>query len=220
VDDLKYNIYIIILLASLVVGGIKFNVLNKTNRVFLVLILLTIIAELAGRAVSIKGKSNYIIYHFFTPIQCVLVLLGYYLDLKNKIILYIIPSMLLLGIILSLWIQPLPHVNTYFMNIEILLFTILTIKYFRDLLSLETTIKLKDFSLFWISCGLLIFCIANIFLLGAFNYIIDSKSNGVTNKFIMKILLYIRYFSNYLYYSSFIVAFLVKQNTISEQNDK
>lgn len=211
-------IYLSILTTGSLFGVIRFRKLNNSNKFFLLLLLCTIVAETIGWFTA-KGKaSNFIVYHIFTPVQCTLVFLGYYYDLKKKVLLYSIPFIVFTGLILSLFIQPLPAFNSYFMEIELLLFSLVTIYYFSQLLKVETDINLKDYPLFWISSGLIIFSVSNIFIMGAYNFFI--KSNSPQFALLNTIFFYIRLFSNYIYYSSFIVAFLVKQNTISDQYGK
>ena len=216
--SIEYYIYLIILLTSCIVGVINLKKLNNSNKCFLLLLFCTLIVEAIAPIITKNGFSNYVVYHIFTPIQCVLVLWGYYLEIKNKIILWEILFMVVLAFVMSFWIQPLPSINSYYMNIEILCFIFIVVYYFNKLLEIETEFKLKDYPLFWISCGLLIFCVSNLFVLGTTNFL--KNSDVLSNKLLITILIQIRYFSNYLYYSSFIVAFLVKQNTISSQHDK
>lgn len=217
-NDIKYSFYILILLVGLIVGLIKIHTLNNSNKIFLLLLLSTVFVEILGPIIAFYGSSNYIVYHIFTPVQCCMVFLAYYFDVKNRIILYSIPFFVTLGLVLSLWIQPLPAFNSYYMNIELLFFSVLAILFFKSLLEIQTQHYLKDYPLFWISSGLIIFCISNIFILGTLNFV--SESDIKKNKILISILMDIRYFSNYIYYSSFIVAFLVKQNTISDQYGK
>lgn len=209
-----YIIYILILTFGFVVGSFKFNVISKSNKCFLLLLLITLISEIVARRVATNGNSNFIVYHIFAPIRCMIILLGYYFDIKNRLFLYLIPVIVLISLVLSIFIQPLPNFNSYFINLEFFLFTIIPIYFFLQILKVETEYGLNDFPLFWISCGMLIFCVCNIFVLGTFNFFL--KSNTILDV----ILRYVRYFSNYIYYSSFIVAFLVKQNTISDQHGK
>jgi len=209
-----YIIYLIILTMAILTGFFRFQVITASNKCFLLLVLITFITEIIARQVALSGASNFLVYHIFTPIQCSIAFLGFYFDTKARAILYTIPLMLILGLILSIWVQPLPSFNTYYMSIELFFFTFLSIVFFRRLLVVETEIKLRDFPLFWISCGLLIFSVTNLFDLGTMNFFLLSNTT------LDKILTYARYFTNYILYSSFIVAFLVKQNTISDQHGK
>ncbi len=211
-------IYIFILMLGLITGLTKLRQINNSSKVFLLLLLLTLVAELTGKTLAFYGKSNFIVYHLFTPIQCCLVFLGYYYDMRNKLFIYFMPVIILIATVLSIFVQQPPNFNSYFMEIELLLFSLLNINYFRELLKIEKEVKLKDYPLFWISSGLLIFSVSNIFIMGAYNFFI--KSNITSSSTLNYFFLYTRLFSNYIYYSSFIIAFLVKQNTISDQHGK
>jgi RsiW-degrading membrane proteinase PrsW (M82 family) len=207
-----FEIYIIILSAAIINGCIRFRFLHRSNKLFLLLLCITLVIELVAYKIGSLGKTNFWIYHIFTPIQYVIVAFAYFWDSKNKFILWSILFMFIAGLIFSLWIQPLPAYNSYYMILELFAFTLLSANYFKDLLAIDTEELLKNFPLFWISCGLIFFSVANLFVLGTYNYFLKIESFEGLN--------YLRYFSNYFYYSMFILAFLVKQNSISDSNAK
>ncbi|MBB6004349.1 hypothetical protein HNP25_003012 [Arcicella rosea] len=209
-----YLVYLFILALATMVGVFRFKVISTSNKCFLLLVLITLIVEIIAWQLAMKSGTNIIVYHIFTPMQCALVLLGYYKETKIKVFFYLIPFVIVLGTVTSIWIQPIPSFNSYYICFELFLFIFLALTFFKRLLIIETNQKLKNFPFFWISSGMLIFSITSIFDLGTHNFFIDS------NTYLDIILRYIRYFSNYIYYSSFIVAFLVKQNTISDQYGK
>lgn len=211
-------IYFFVLIIAILIGLKSFMILSNSCKLCLLLLLSTICAEAIGYFVASILKTNFIVYHIFTPLQCITVLFAYYTETKDKFFVYLIPVVTFLALILSFWVQPLPAYNTYFMDVELILFTIISSLFFKKLLSLETDLKLYQYPFFWISCGLLIFSVLNIFIFGSFNFII--KSNTIPNKILISVLTQVRFVTNYIYYSSFIVAFLVKQNTISDQHGK
>ncbi len=208
-------LYFSILATGSIIGILNFKFLNNSNKAFLLLLLCTILTEVTAYIISyVTHKSNFWIYHIFSPVQCAIVFWAYFLDTKNKYFLYFIPPVLLIALIFSLLIQPLPAFNSHFMEIELLLFCILALNYYRELLKTEKEVKLIDYPLFWINSGLLIFSVANIFIMGTYNFLI--KPDNVNIPFIKTVFYYIRFFSNFLFYCSFPVAFLVKQNSISK----
>ena len=208
-------LYFTILATSSILGIVNFKFLNNSNKAFLLLLLCTIFTEVTAYIiVYVTQKSNFLVYHIFSPLQCAIVFWAYFLDTKKSIFIYAIPVILVTGLVLSLFIQPLPAFNSYFMEIELLLFCVLALNYFRELLKIENEIQLKDYPLFWINSGLLIFAVVNIFVLGAYNFFI--KDENLKNPLLNSVFFYCRFVSNCLFYSSFSVAFLVKQNSISK----
>lgn len=209
-----YVAYLCILAFATITGIFRFSVISASNKCFLLLVLTTFFVEIIARQLAIRVGTNIVVYHIFTPMQCALVLLSYYIETKIKGFLYLMPFVIVLGIVMSMWVQPIPSFNSYYICFELFVFTLLAITFFKRLLLIETSQKLKDFPCFWISSGLLIFSVISIFDLGTYNFFAHSNTS------LDKALRYMRYFSTYIYYSSFIVAFLVKQNTISDQHGK
>ena len=79
--------------------------------------------------------------------------------------------------------------------------------YFNELFKKVSEHKFLDYPLVWISIGLLVFNVTNIVGLGLFNRINVTTASG-------EVLQYIRSFTNYLLYSSFIGAFYCAQKII------
>lgn len=209
-----FNLYIIIIFSGILIGFINFKNLSRSSKIFLLLLLCTFVSENFAHYLIKSGESNFYVYHIFSPIQYLLVALGYYFDTKNKYILTTIPFVLCLALILSLWIQALPLFNSYFLNTELFLFTIFAIYYMRNLLTIHSEIELKEYPLFWISCGLILFSVSNLFIFSTYNFFNNP------DPIIKKTFYYVRLFTNYIYYSMFIVSFLVKQNTSAKNNAK
>jgi hypothetical protein len=207
-----FSIYIIILVSSIVIGVYKFSVLNRSDKFFLLLLFSTIVSEIIAHYFRGNNKSNYFVYHIFAPLQYLLVALAYYYDKRNRYILISIPIMSAVSIFLSLWVQTFKQFNSYFVNIEHFIFIIFAIRFFRNLLTVNSKINLKDYSLFWISSGLLLFCVSNLFMFGTFN--LFKKIDPI----IYKVFVYLRYFTNYIYYSIIGISFIIKAKNI-KNND-
>ena len=201
-----YNVYSSILLIGIIIGCLRFKVINKSNKFFLLLIFATFISESIAHTMIQNGKSNFSVYHIFSPLQYSLVALGYYFDTRSKYTLLTIPLMIIISIFFSIWIQSPPLFNSYFLTIELFLFSILGISFFQKLLKANTETKLKNYPLFWISCGIILFSVSNLFIFGTHNFF------KILNPAIKHTFKYLRYFTNYFYYIMYIFAFLVKQN--------
>jgi hypothetical protein len=207
-----FRIYLFLLGIGIIIGIIKYKSLNRSNKTFLLLLLITIFSEFVANKMATLGKSNYLVYHIFTPIQYAIIALGYYFDTRSKLVFITIPIMIITSIVFSVLIQPLPAYNSYFMIVELLVFTLLSTYFFMNLLKIETEVLLTNYPLFWISSGLLLFSVSNLFVLGTINFFSKSEPNVI--------LTYLSYFTNYFYYTMYIFAFISGQKTISESYDK
>ncbi len=208
-------IYILILLIGCLIGIFKYRDLNRSSKIFAVLLFTTFFTEIIAQVILrllLHRPNNFFMYHIFTPIQFSLIACAFFEELKVKFIIYLIPLMLVLAIILSSTIQPFDVFNSYFTNISFFFITIFTVIYFQKLLNFVTEDTFTDFPLFWISCGLMLFTISNTFVFGTFNTFFSS------NNIFSSIFRYVRIFTNYILYILFIVAFLNKQSFI-QPND-
>lgn len=202
-------LYFAILLLGIIIGSIRFKNLNKSNKIFLLLLLITFISETLSLYLRKYGlQKNFLQSHIFHPIQFTIVAYAYFVELRAKVILYLIILMTVWEIILTIFIQPISLYDTYFINLELLIFSIFSIVYLYKLLKIKTEYSIVNFPLFWISCGLLIFSIANLFFFGTYNTFFGEKSS------LQELFMYIRFFTNYVLYGLFIIAFLVKQYTL------
>lgn len=206
-------IYLTLLIIGTFIGFIRFKSLNQSSKIFAILLLITTITEIIAQVIFryIFHEANFFIYHIFTPIQFTLIALGYFQEIRLKFIPYLIPIMLIVAITLSLTIQNIEVFNSYFTNLSFFITAIFTNLYFYKLLQFDTNHKFSDFPLFWISCGLLLFTVTNIFVFGTFNTFFNS------NNIISSMFRYVRIFTNYILYIMFVIAFLNKQSFI-EQN--
>ncbi len=204
-------IYYGILFIGVIVGISKIPILNRSNKAFLLLLLITFIHEIFSYFLrEYKLQKNFLHSHIFHPIQFILIGYAYFQELRYPLIKRIIPIMVLLALVLTLFVQPISQYDTYFINIELLIFSFFCILYFRKLLLIRTEYALFSFSLFWISCGLLLFCVSNLFYFGTFNTFFNEKNDWQI------VFMYVRLFTNYILYTMLIIAFSVKQHTLND----
>jgi hypothetical protein len=213
---LYFQIYIVIIILGIIIGIIRYKQLTSSSRIFLLLLVITLIIELISQLgyKSLVNQSNYIVYHIFSPIQYGLIAFGYNTELKSKPIRYSIFLMSICAFIFSIWVQPIQQFNSYYINLNFFITILISIYYLRKLLEKNTEESFLNFPLFWISCGFLLFNIANLFVFGTFNSFFSKVS------YIERVFAYIRIFTNYILYTLFIVAFLVKQHTLLDDERK
>lgn len=208
-------VYFSILLLGIVIGLVKYNKLNKSSRIFLLLLFISLLSESLAEIIRKKEFfSNFFIYHFFIPIEYCLIAWAYFEQLKYRYILLSIPIMVVIAIFLSTYVQPITEFNSNYLSLSLLLYFVLAILYLVKLLKINTDKSLKDYPLFWISCGWLLFSASNLFVFGTYNTFF--KGIGILEQ----VFSYIRIITNYILYLLFIVAFLVKQHNLLENERK
>lgn len=207
--ELFYNIYIVIIVIGILSGIFKFKELSKSSKFFLALLIITLITEKVSEFYASNTTNNSFIFHFYAPISYSLIGLAYFTEGKNILIIWSIFIVTTFSIINMIYWESQQEFNSNVLNIITFFSSILCVSYLRALLKSETENSFSDYPLFWFSCGILLFNVANSAGLGLMNFL-DSKQNEVLNN----IFIYIRFATNYIQYCIFIVAFQSRQKTL------
>jgi hypothetical protein len=200
-----FIVYFSIIVISTLVGISRLKQLNKSSKLLLLLLILTLFSESLANYLRFNSIPNTWIYHVFMPIEFVVLGLMYYTEFKKKIVIFLIIAFVTLSIINSLFIQNYNEVfNSYTFIVYCILSLILSLIFLYLLITSKTQEVFTQFPLFWISIAFSIFNIINLFLLGTHNTLTGQYES------IDRIFSNIRFFSNYLLYLLFIPAFLCK----------
>ncbi|SFP28602.1 hypothetical protein SAMN04515674_102258 [Pseudarcicella hirudinis] len=206
-----YYIYFSILIIGLIIGFTRIKSLNRSSRILLLLLALTILSESVATYLKFSARNNIIVYHIFSPIEFALISALYYNEIKNKIILVLMIIFISFACFNSINIQ---YFNTDFNSISFVISGLLTIIFslwYLYLLILEKThYNFTNYPLFWISVGFMFFNIINLFILGTYN-LIALKFPEVGFLFRS-----IRFISNYSLYLFFTISFLCSQKSLDE----
>ena len=202
--------------SAITVGAIRFNHLSNSSRWLLLLLILIFTRELLAYWVGHIYKSNLIIYHLFTPVQCVVFLMVYYVDLKSyrRLLHFLVLAVLVSGLI-SLFIyrnQLTSSFPSMLQNGVDIVSVAVVLLYLHKLIIEPTIHPFGQYPLFWISVGWLLLIMLTSVGLSTFNYI----SNHIPAYAML--FEQIRVVADYQLYMFFLVAFLSKQRIISQPN--
>lgn len=202
-------IYHFIMLVGVLIGLKNYNKLNYSSKIMFLLLCITPFVELTASYVGHVIKNNNSVYNPFTIVQFFLVNYAFYKDTGRKLYLHLFILLMVFAIVNGIKWEPFFtkwNNNTYLLSS---LFII--IGYFLFLIQYVKTIdnhKLRDFPIFWIGTGWMIFSIASIVALGFVKlYTTGSIWDNIST--------YTRQVSNYLLYLSFIPAFLSPQKSLN-----
>jgi hypothetical protein len=208
-----YYLYYCVLAFGVTLGAIRYPYLSQTSRCFFLLILLTFLVELGANYAALVWHNNLIIYRIFAPLQITLLTTGFWLELVafRKWLIVGLGLILLANLVETVW-----HWNelkSLYPTLPKSLAGVLTIAYCLVFLYLmlerQNAYQFKQYPLFWLSIGWLLFSILTLINLSAINYIHSLGKNYLL------LFEYIRAAGNIFLYLLFSVAFLVPQRQLS-----
>lgn len=208
--NIYFTIYFAILLVGICVGIYNWRKLLRGSRILLLLLPIILLVEFSALGIGKMGVANIVIYNFFAPIYYTFIAMAYYQEFKSRLLLLSILLVAFVDAIISIKIESLSKINSYFFNIMFFCISIISINYLRKLLYIKTDYNFTSFPFFWISCGFLLFSVANIFVFGTYN------SFFKTDSILSIVFAYIRIFTNYILYILFIIAFLSSQKSLKQ----
>ena len=210
--DMELSVHHIFILISAIVGFILLinGNLPAYMRLLPFFLVLTLILELIGRQMGVRGINNTIYYNLFSILSFI-----YYWyiihqilrsGLVKRILLFCMIGYPLLSLVNIFYIQG-PHVfHTMTYSFGSLLTIIFCVYFFYELFRIPHSINLKTHPGFWIVTGLLFFNACTLPFIGLANYIYQFSPVLIKNlKFILS-------FLNVLLYLLFTIAFLCRLN--------
>ncbi len=147
----SFYLYISVLFLAVMGGVYKLNQKDKASKVLVILLTLTLLSECTAHWAAVKFRNNMFVYHFFAPIQ--LILLGIYFDFtgrvkKRRIGLLVGVLSALVAIVNTIYFQPLRILNSNFLLFEGLIIMGLALYSFQGILT-DETINIYRYGHFW-----------------------------------------------------------------------
>lgn len=207
-SDVNHVIYHLIMLCGIVAGLLRFKKLCRSSRIFLLLLIITLLVELTAYYCAVKYHDNRFIYAPFNLLQFGLICAAFRYETKLGQVTLIFLLFLLFVCINGIFYQPfLKSSNSNSFLAEQLLIIVLYFLYLVHYFKNTDEGSLKSYPVFWIGLGWLIFSVTSIIAFG-FDYITEEGS------YWDKISVTVKRISNYLLYLSFFIAFLMRQKSL------
>ena len=206
--EVLFLIYGFVLICGACLTVWRYRMLRPRHlRMLLLLFAVTAIVEFTARYILVH--PNHWWYNLFLPMEYLLFAGLYYFDFtsrgKQHIVLYGSAALVLFSVVNMLWLQGFEYFNTYTIMASGTLILIWIFMYFQELLQREEPTPLLRQPMFWISSGLLIFYLGNIFVAGTINYFIREDME------VAVLLLQFIKLLNIFTFSLFIVALLCQK---------
>lgn len=215
---ISYIISYIIMASATTAGAVRYKRLSESSRWLLLLILLLFVREILAYWIGHIYRTNLIVYHFFIPLQCVVLLIVYSIELKKyRRFIWISILIVLSGGVSSLLIhrhQLTAVFPTTLENGVDILSVMVILLYLRELINQPTIHPFGQYPLFWISIGWLLLVMLSTVSLGTFNYVSSNHANTYAKLFDQ-----IRTVAEWQLYALFVVAFQSKQRSIVQNHE-
>lgn len=208
--DFNHCIYHLIILIGIIAGLIRFKKLTTGSRIFLLLLVITPIVELIAYYCAVTYHDNRFIYNPFNLLQFTLICWAFYSDSRTKAVGPVFIAFVLFAIINNIFYQPLFNsFNTNSLMVQHLLTIVLFFMYLVAYFKRTDEGSLKDYPLFWIGLGWLLFSVTSIVSFG-FNKLVAEGSywDNISD--------WVKRISNYLLYLSFGIGFIVTQKSLND----
>jgi hypothetical protein len=208
--DLNHCIYHLVIIAGIILGLVKFKKLTTGSRIFLLLLIITPLEELAGFYCAVHYRNNHFIYDPFNLLQFTLICWAFYSESCSKAIGLVFAAFILSAVINAVFFQPfLRSSNSNTLMMEYLLVIVLYFMYLVAYFKRTDQGSLKSYPLFWIGLGWLLFSVSSIVAFGFSNLVTDGTYWDEVSDWVRRI-------SNYLLYLSFFVGFLSAQKSLND----
>jgi hypothetical protein len=200
-----YVIYYLLVTVTTVVCWLCFAQQHKADKIISILMLVTLVEEIVSYCVLKVNKSNLPVYHFYSPVEFLLISLyfNYSLELFYKWNIGIIMGGLgiIFGAANTLFIQNLNSINSYFLLFEGTIIIAYCLMAFHQILLDEEHLPYR-FANFWIAAFLLLYW--GITFTGWGVYASTYNHKFALNTMFIQLLK----ISNYLFYAGLAVVFL------------
>jgi hypothetical protein len=204
-------LYLFLLLITLIIGLKRKNNFGEEYLFLRLLLIITFIVEFIAFIMLRFYKINTtIIFHFFYPVEFILIALFYQKSISNtfvkKVALISIVMHPIISVYWSLYVQRVGEYNSYVSMLSAILIIFYSSFLIFELFRKQSQ-KLFNVPSFWISTGLLFFYAGSFFIMGILNYLLKNDKSTATQLFLINQLL------NFLLYSLYIIGFLCKPQT-------
>lgn len=148
----RFFVYLTVLFLALLGGIYKIKSRDNATKILVALLCLTLTSEVTAHWAAIKYRNNMFVYHFFSPLQ--LIMLGAYFDnierrfKKLRIGLIIGIGSIVVAAINTLFFQPLTLLNSNFLLFEGLVIMGLALYTFQRILT-DDRIDILKYGHFW-----------------------------------------------------------------------
>jgi hypothetical protein len=198
---------IILILLCVLIVLIRRKIFPLTGKVFLFFFLVIFVQEFLSDIFLVQRKNNLFLYHFFIPIQLIIISWYFVIIIKKSHSFIVGVSIIsaMLSLFLSFFYENLSQYFSFASVIKNLIVSILILIYFRKVLVQEVIAREDSNENIWICTGLLINSLGSFFIEGFMNYFMKYDRDFATRLFYLDVTLY------FIFYITFIITAAFKR---------
>lgn len=202
--------YFIILIAAVVIGTLKLKKLSNSNRIFFLLLCLTLFNEIGSFFYKFRMSNNAVTYNSFTLIQYAVISIAFFKEIRNKYFLFTSLFIFYAFAIFNgiYWQSFVDQFGSNLLLLESLFIIIWVMLFFIKWFNTSDSTPAYKYSLFLLAIFFLIYAVVSIISFGFFKI---TKQSSYWNL----ISFWVRVWTNYFLYFSFIISFLIKQKSLN-----
>lgn len=195
------------MLLPLAVGIFRWPKLMSAQKLLVLLMVYSFATEGLAELFAWLYENNMGVYHFYTLIEFVLLVLIFHLGYKNflsKSLVYTMLALFSLITIAEMWFSGLVAFNSFSTTLEGILLIVLSLGFFIASLHRLDIPRLSQHPIFWVACGTLLYFTANILLFAYQNLLIriyNESEDGAIDYFGIWVIHGILNFILYIFYT-------------------
>lgn len=204
-----FIIYISILSAGIACAIYRWSKLSQASRLAALLLIFTLISESTAQILYMFSIRNYWVYHIFIPAQFFLITGAFNVELQNKLLRWAQYGFAVISLSLSITSEGYQKFPSHQHSISSFFVILWSLLFLKALLQQAEEYSFKQYPLFWIASGWLLFTTLTFLNFGIFSSLIK-----VDNETFQHVVRNIRIGSNYFLYTCYIIALLTPQREL------
>lgn len=204
---IRFFIYLLLLFAAVIIGIVRFKKMTPPFRILFYLLVCTLISEIVTRVLAKSIRNSSPAYHFYLPIQFILLFLIYSLLFRineKRITFAAICGFIIISFLNSFYFQGILRFPSNIALLSSGIFIVFSLFYFKRMLQGVEQESIFRQGAFWFNSGVLIFFTTTFLFWGFYNFLLK---NHISTKPISTVI----YFINILIYLMFCVGLLLNK---------
>lgn len=186
----------IILFLPLIIGAFGYKSLTKDQRLIWMFVIATFVNDSLALLLKVLHHTNLWVYHFFVPVSFFIIFKVYAHHLSvNKFITRVFHLggliFIMLAVFNTIWAQNLYSFNSNMISLSSLIYMILAIAYFYQLIKTREQERLDKVPMVWFNAGILLYHSGSLILFLFVNNMIDGAPELLISSWWLNAVLYV-----------------------------